>query len=125
MRNERLSPLWCVCDVCVQVSLGEANVAQLCEGAADQLYMLAPSQGCIHVVLATSCTPADVLMAYVHARVLALMIAQNGENDAVIFLPTSLFALHITDVATVQGHAHTCIVLPQCFFEHTGFWAIV
>lgn len=63
------------------VSLGEVDVAQLCEGAADQLYMLAPCQGCVHVVLATSCTPVDVLMAFVHARVLALMITQDGGSD--------------------------------------------
>ncbi|KAL3158045.1 hypothetical protein ABBQ32_011654 [Trebouxia sp. C0010 RCD-2024] len=64
-----------------KVSLGEVNVAQLCECAADQLYMLAPCRGCIHVVLATSCTPADVLMAFVHARVLALMLTQDGGSD--------------------------------------------
>ncbi|KAL3136855.1 hypothetical protein ABBQ38_005562 [Trebouxia sp. C0009 RCD-2024] len=76
------------------VSLGEVDVAQLCEGAADQLYMLAPCQGCVHVVLATSCTPVDVLMAFVHARVLALMITQDGGSDQVICLTTYL--LHCT-----------------------------
>ena len=80
----------------MQVSLGEVNVAQLCEAAADQLYILAPCQGCIHVVLATSCMPADVLMAYVHARVLALVTTQNGGNDQVICLATYLFTLHVT-----------------------------
>lgn len=110
------SPLYGMCDVCVQVSLGEVNVAHLCEAAADQLYLLAPCQGCIQVVLATSCTPADVLMAFVHARVLALMISQNGGNDQVICLATYLFALHMSDGGVVQAHAHTCIALHQCLW---------
>ena len=49
--------------------------------------MLAHCQGCIHVVLATSCTPADVLEAFVHARVLALMSTQDDESDQVIAVP--------------------------------------
>lgn len=92
-----------MCGICLQVSLGEVNVAQLCECAADQLYMLAPCRGCIHVVLATSCTPADVLMAFVHARVLALMLTQDGGSDQVICLTTYLSALDMTAGATVQA----------------------
>ena len=72
------------CGVCLQASVGKMNVAQLCEGAASQLYMLAHCQGCIHVVLATSCMPADVLDAFVHARVLSIMATDNRGNDQVI-----------------------------------------
>lgn len=90
------------CSVCCQVSLGEVDVAQLCEGAADQLYMLAPCQGCIHVVQATSCTPADVLMAFVHARVYALMTTQDASDQVIPCncLTTCLPASHMTNGGT-------------------------
>lgn len=75
------------CIVCLQASTGKVDVAQLCGGAANQLYMLAHCQGCIHVVLATSCMPAEVLKAFVHARVLALMSTQDDKSDQVIAVP--------------------------------------
>lgn len=73
----------------MQASFTEVDVAQLCEGAAKQLYILAHCQGCIQVVLATSCTPADVLEAFVHARILAIMTTQDEESDQVIAIQTS------------------------------------
>lgn len=72
------------------------DVAQLCEGAGNQLYMLAHCQSCIHVVLATSCTPADVLEAFVHARVVARMTTQDENSGQVI----ALACLHLLQMTT-------------------------
>lgn len=55
------------------VSSHQCNVSQLCKDNADQPYLLAPSQGSVHVVLAKSTQPADVLKAFVHARVTSLI----------------------------------------------------
>ena len=56
-----------------QVSSHQCNVSQLCKDNADQPYLLAPSQGAVHVVLAKGSQPADVLKAFVHARVTSLI----------------------------------------------------
>ena len=56
-----------------QVSSHHCSVSQLCKDNADQPYLLAPIQGSVHVVLAKSSQPADVLKAFVHARVTSLI----------------------------------------------------
>lgn len=88
------------CILCLQTAIGGMNVAQLCEDAASQLYMLAHCQGCIYVVLATSCTPADVLDAFVHARVLSIMATEDTESDQVIWFTNACAAamstMHMT-----------------------------
>ena len=81
------------------------DVQQLCEGSGNQPYILAHCQGCIQVVLATTCTAADVLMAFVHARVLALMTSQDPDSHQVMDL-----------TVTATGHAcgltqHSCFRL--------------
>lgn len=56
-----------------QVSSHQCSVSQLCKDSADQPYLLAPLQGAVHVVLAKSSRPANVLEAFVHARVTSLI----------------------------------------------------
>lgn len=95
------------CIMCLQASVGGMNVAQLCEGAANQLYMLAHCQGCIHVVLATSCMPADVLHAFVHARVLSIMATDDRGSDQVIWLTDACAcsaALSLLHMAAFVAH---------------------
>lgn len=81
------------------------DVAQLCQGAGKQLYMLAHCHGYIHVVLATSCTPADVLEAFVHARILARMTTQDEECDQVIALTCA--SAPVAD----DNDIHDCLVV--------------
>ncbi len=57
----------------LQVSSHQCSVSQLCKDNADQPYLLAPTQGSVQVVLAKSSQPADVLKAFVHARVTSLI----------------------------------------------------
>ncbi len=59
---------------CLQVSSNQCDLQQLCTEAVDQQYMLAPCVESVQVVLAKSSSPADVLQAFVHARVLSLML---------------------------------------------------
>lgn len=57
----------------LQVSSHQCSVSQLCKDNADQPYLLAPTQGSVQVVLSKGSQPADVLKAFVHARVTSLM----------------------------------------------------
>lgn len=96
--------------VCLQTSVAGVNIARLCEGAANQMYMLAHCQGCIHVVLATSCRPADVLGAFVHARVLSIMTTQDRGSDQVIWLTTACTCA----TSRHEHNAHDCFVMHRC-----------
>ena len=59
------------------------DISQLSKLEAQQPYLLTRCQGSVHVVLAASCAPSDMLKAFVHARILTL-VHQGAQTCQVI-----------------------------------------